>query len=850
MTMANKHEDKIIYVADHIVGTQYRPIPILTRHQFFIKNNCPNWSKGELVLYVWGISDLQEDGVLYKISKITVSEVEEGINFTLTRVYGVDFHQKILSFFLNCAREDLDVNLKEHLHQFVPINNPATTALMKTAQLYLKEHHLNWTSVEGQEYSNTLLGNLQQFTLTSLNNIFSNLYHNYYSSVLYNFESANLCVHTSDGGIPIFKYAKNQPKSICTEYLVSTAFEFAYNILDKLQNASDVYTIHSHDVISEKIYDFLAHSSSGYIFDAWNIFCDICHNIIVSITKREEQPEDKKQYMHTNISQESNEHQEISDAEEFLNKMNSLTMPSEAYDKIRSEIIRMGRMPPYSQEYESIRNWLDKTLSLPWGLFSSNNNKLPSDIRSSLDKNHYGLTKVKDVITEHLGLLIRRARLNIQVEDADPIVCLVGPPGVGKSTIAKSIAGALGRKFERIALGGLKDIHELKGHRKTYLGAVHGAIIDRLISAKVSNPVILLDEIDKLSQCQNNISAMLLDILDAEQNNKYRDAFIDIDYDISRVMFIATANSENFDPALTSRMNIMEVEGYSIAEKIEISNRFLLPKLCKNSGVNLSDLDISNKVIQNIITKYTFESGVRELNRSLHKIVTKIALQMENDSTIVAKHSITEANTYDYLGSAPYSHKYIINEAALPIIGSVNGLAVMKCGGGLLMQVEASSILGKGRIHVTGNLGKVMNEAASVSHIVARQYIMKTWGNTYRTADKDVYLHYPTATPKDGSSAGVATCIAVISALTSKPLRRDFAVTGEINLHGGVMRIGGVKDKVQAAIMSGMKTVFLPRDNAEEAAELPQDMRNMINLIYVDSIEDVIIYATDTGIIH
>lgn len=530
---------------------------------------------------------------------------------------------------------------------------------------------------------------------------------------------------------------------------------------------------------------------------------------------------------------------------DLRNMMRGKKLSAAAKKKIEAEFIRMSRIGPTNLEYDSLYNWTEKVLSLPWGKLKASKSKVTTTTLSKrLHSTHYGMDDVKSLIVDHLGIQLRRARLKIDMEDVSPVLCLVGPPGVGKSTIAKSIASALNRPFERISLGGLKDVHDLKGHRKTYLGAVHGAIAERMISAQYDDPVILLDEIDKISNLNKSVCGTLLDILDPAQNKGFRDAFMDLEYDLSKVLFIATANSDDMDPALINRMKLVRVEGYSLDEKLNIAKNWLIPKQMHDNAVTKDNFTMNDDIILHLISDYTFEAGVRELQRCISTILIKIALQLEPKKNADNTYVITKDIVKDYLGSAPYSHMHRRYRGE-PAVGVTNGLAYMSVGGTVL-SVQSTTVKGKGHLHITGNLGKVMHETAKVAHAVALNYI--SVHKLKAEADKqDIYVHYPSAIRKDGPSAGIATCLVLISSLTGKKLRRDFAVTGEIELTGDALRIGGLKEKVQAAITAQLSSVFLPRENQSDVADLPKSMTENIEIKYMDSIEDIAQYALDVS---
>lgn len=512
--------------------------------------------------------------------------------------------------------------------------------------------------------------------------------------------------------------------------------------------------------------------------------------------------------------------------------------------KLENEIRKMESISPGTNEYEISKSWLERINLLPWGKCKNPRKPISlSEVRKGLDAEHYGMNKIKDTILEYLSILKRHRMLKLDKKDKSfqlPVLCLIGPPGVGKTTIAKSIAKALGREFASISLGGLRDLSELKGHRRTYIGSTSGLIIDKLIHCKFDNPVILLDEIDKTSglTTSKDISSVLLDILDSSQNTAFRDSYIDIDYDISKVLFIATANTEDITPALADRMSIIYVEGYTFEEKMNIIHSFILPKAYNHAGVESDQLIISDEIIHQLIDLYTHESGVRNISRILNRLVARYVLKVEQGevSQLVPYHIDLEEVT-QMLGPSDYSHlKETIRTS--PEVGIVHGLAYTQ-GGGMILEVETTTLKGKGEIHFTGNVGKILAESVNIAYIVAKKLIQDE--EIYN--HKDVYLNFVSSVSKDGPSCGAAITLAIYSALTGQRIRRDFGITGSVSLLGNIERIGGVREKITAAINMGIKNVVLPEFNRPNVEELSDSIKQKVNVKYIKHINEVLEYA-------
>ena len=520
--------------------------------------------------------------------------------------------------------------------------------------------------------------------------------------------------------------------------------------------------------------------------------------------------------------------------EEELNKLQQLAdkkkWPKVAKEAFDREIIKARRINPQIAEYSVTLNYLELMLDLPWDDVTKDVFNLKK-VKTVLDKDHFGLEDVKKRIIEHLAVLRLKGDMKA------PIICLVGPPGVGKTSLGKSIATALGRQFIRMSLGGLHDESEIRGHRKTYIGAMPGRILQSIKKAKSSNPVFILDEIDKLGKdFRGDPSSALLEVLDPEQNSTFHDNYLDLDYDLSRVLFIATANSlSSIQPALLDRMEIIDVSGYSLEEKIEISKRHLVPKQIKEHGLKANDVSISPALIQFIIQKYTRESGVRTLDRTLAGVMRSVAKKVAMDETYNPK--LTEQDVIEALGPIMYDNDLYM-KVDLP--GVAVGLAWTKVGGDILF-IEASTSKGKGKLVLTGNLGDVMKESATtaLSYIKAHA---ETFGIDPEIFEQtDLHIHVPEgAIPKDGPSAGITMLTAIISALKNKEVKPYLAMTGEITLRGKVLPVGGIKEKVLAAKRAGIKEIMLCEDNKRHVEQIPKEYIKDMKFTYVTKMDQVL----------
>lgn len=521
---------------------------------------------------------------------------------------------------------------------------------------------------------------------------------------------------------------------------------------------------------------------------------------------------------------------DLDEIEELKQKIEELPLSGEAREKAEKELARMSKMSMSSPEVSVIRNYLDWITTLPWGVETEDDMNL-KHARKILDEDHFGLEKVKDRIIEFLA--VRKLKDDMK----GPILCLAGPPGVGKTSIAKSVARALGKKFVRMSLGGVRDEAEIRGHRRTYIGAIPGRIITSVKQAGSVNPVFLLDEVDKMSSdFRGDPASAMLEVLDPEINNTFRDHYLDIAFDLSKVMFITTANDVSSIPGpLQDRMEIINIDSYTDMEKLNIAKRHLIAKQAHAHGLLPKNVKISDAVIMEIIHKYTAESGVRSLERELAAIMRKSAAKIvENNAE---KISVTLKNLKEFLGLPKRSERSLIR---VDTVGVVNGLAWTAVGGKML-EVEVAIVPGTGKLELTGQLGDVMKESAKTAISVARS-MMEELGLPHDLNEKtDLHIHVPEgAIPKDGPSAGVTMLTALVSALTERPSRADVAMTGEITLTGRVLKIGGIKEKVLAALRAGVGTVIMPKDNKNDLEELPQNVLDKLHFVFVEHAREVL----------
>jgi ATP-dependent Lon protease len=529
-------------------------------------------------------------------------------------------------------------------------------------------------------------------------------------------------------------------------------------------------------------------------------------------------------------------HEELGDGDEdlmdYVAKAKELKVPEEAQEKIEKEVKRLQKMSPTSPEAGVSRSYIEWILDLPWSKYTQDNLDLKR-AREILDEDHFGLNKVKERILEYLAVLHLTKTLK------GPILCFVGPPGVGKTSIVRSIARAIGRNFVSMSLGGVKDEAEIRGHRRTYIGAIPGRIIYHIKQAGTMNPVFLFDEIDKMSSdFRGDPASAMLEVLDPEQNYQFRDHYLEIPFDLSKVMFITTANTiESIHPALLDRMEVIHLSGYTEEEKYEIAQKFLLPKQIKNHGLTEVKIEIEPDAIYQIINNYTSESGVRTLEKEIAEICRKIALEIVENNKQQNEFKITTQNLIDYLGAPKYRDNEISKEDE---IGASTGLAWTAVGGKTLT-VEVTLIEGgKGEIILTGNLGDVMKESCktAISLIKARA---KEWNiDPAVFSATDIHVHVPEgATPKDGPSAGITIATAILSAFTKRAVSKDIAMTGELTLRGKVLAIGGLKEKILAANRMGIKKVIIPKDNEKDLIDIPQSVKDKIEIIMVEDVSSV-----------
>ncbi len=536
------------------------------------------------------------------------------------------------------------------------------------------------------------------------------------------------------------------------------------------------------------------------------------------------------------IQKELGEGEEGADLEEMEKRIKKAQMPKDARKKAESEFKKLKLMSPMSAEATVIRNYIDTLCNLPWRKKSRVNNDL-SNADQVLNEDHYGLDKVKERILEYLAVQQRVDRVKA------PILCLVGPPGVGKTSLGQSIARATNRKFVRMALGGVRDEAEIRGHRRTYIGSMPGKILQNMTKVGVKNPLFLLDEIDKMGMdFRGDPSSALLEVLDPEQNHTFADHYVEVDYDLSEVMFVATANTMNIPAPLQDRMEVIRLSGYTEDEKISIAQKYLLPKQIANNGLKNTEISVAESAIRDIVRYYTREAGVRALEREISKICRKVVKTLLLHKGPPKKMAITAKNLDKYLGVQRFTFGIAEKENQ---IGQVTGLAWTEVGGELLT-VETVAVPGKGNITRTGTLGDVMKESIEAARSVVRTRSRQLGINPDFYEKIDLHIHMPEgATPKDGPSAGIAITTAIVSVLSGIPVRADVAMTGEITLRGEVLAIGGLKEKLLAAHRGGIKTVLIPEDNVKDLPEIPDNIKNRLEIIPVKWIDKVLDLALE-----
>jgi ATP-dependent Lon protease len=530
------------------------------------------------------------------------------------------------------------------------------------------------------------------------------------------------------------------------------------------------------------------------------------------------------------IQKELGEGEEGADLEELEKKIIAAKMPKEARKKADAELKKLKLMSPMSAEATVVRNYIDALVNLPW----AKKTKIKYDLvhaEDVLNQDHYGLDKVKDRILEYLAVQGRVDKVKA------PILCLVGPPGVGKTSLGQSVARATGRKFVRMALGGVRDEAEIRGHRRTYIGSMPGKVLSSLSKVGTRNPLFLLDEIDKLGMdFRGDPSSALLEVLDPEQNHTFSDHYIELDFDLSDVMFIATSNSMNIPPALLDRMEVIRLAGYTEDEKLNIAQKYLLPKQCTNNGVKDEELDVTESALRGIVRYYTREAGVRSLEREISKICRKVVKGLSLKK-YEGKVVVTEDTLNDFLGVRKFDYGRAEKDDQ---VGQVVGLAWTEVGGDLLT-IEAAVMPGKGNIIRTGSLGDVMKESVEAARSVVRSRARRLGIKDELFEKRDIHIHVPDgATPKDGPSAGIAMTTAFVSALTGIPVRHDVAMTGEITLRGEVTAIGGLKEKLLAAHRGGIKTVMIPEENVKDLQDIPENVKNHLEIVPVKWIDKVL----------
>ena len=597
----------------------------------------------------------------------------------------------------------------------------------------------------------------------------------------------------------------------------------------KLENKQSVLDLFAVDKRLEKLLEQLEHE-----VDILQV-----EKRIRGRVKRQMEKSQREYYLNEQvkaIQKELGDGEEGADMEELEKKIIAAKMPKDARKKVDAELKKLKLMSPMSAEATVVRNYIDTLVNLPW----TKKTKIKHDLQFAeqvLSEDHYGLEKVKDRILEYLAVQQRVDKVKA------PILCLVGPPGVGKTSLGQSVARATGRKFVRMALGGMRDEAEIRGHRRTYIGSMPGKVLQSLSKVGTRNPLFLLDEIDKLGMdFRGDPSSALLEVLDPEQNHTFSDHYVEVDFDLSDTMFIATSNSMNIPPALLDRMEVIRLSGYTEDEKFHIVQKYLLPKQSKNNGVKDEEMEVTESAIRGIIRYYTREAGVRSLEREVSKICRKVVkgIQLKQYTEKVV---VTDENLNEFLGVRKYSYGQAEKRNQ---IGQVVGLAWTAVGGDLLT-IEAATMPGKGVITRTGSLGDVMKESVEAARTVVRSRSRMLGIKDEAFEKRDIHIHVPDgATPKDGPSAGAAMTTAFVSALTGIPVRADVAMTGEITLRGEVTAIGGLKEKLLAAHRGGIKTVLIPEENAKDLQDIPANVKNQLEIVPVKWIDQVLEVALES----
>jgi ATP-dependent Lon protease len=597
----------------------------------------------------------------------------------------------------------------------------------------------------------------------------------------------------------------------------------------KLENKQSVLDLFAVDKRLEKLLEQLEHE-----VDILQV-----EKRIRGRVKRQMEKSQREYYLNEQvkaIQKELGDGEEGADMEELEKKIIAAKMPKEARKKVDAELKKLKLMSPMSAEATVVRNYIDTLVNLPW----AKKTKIKHDLslaEAVLNEDHYGLDKVKERILEYLAVQQRVDKVK------SPILCLVGPPGVGKTSLGQSVARATGRKFVRMALGGVRDEAEIRGHRRTYIGSMPGKVLQSLSKVGTRNPLFLLDEIDKLGMdFRGDPSSALLEVLDPEQNHTFSDHYVEVDFDLSDTMFIATSNSMNIPPALLDRMEVIRLSGYTEDEKVSIAQRYLLPKQAKNNGVKDEEMEVTESAVRAIIRYYTREAGVRSLEREVSKICRKVVKGVQLKQ-YAEKVVVTDANLNDFLGVRKYDYGQAEKQNQ---VGQVVGLAWTEVGGDLLT-IEAAVMPGKGVISRTGSLGDVMKESVEAARTVVRSRSRRLGIKDELFEKRDIHIHVPDgATPKDGPSAGAAMATAFVSALTSIPVRADVAMTGEITLRGEITAIGGLKEKLLAAHRGGIKTVIIPEENVKDLQDIPENVKNHLEIVPVKWFDQVLAVALES----